>query len=555
MKYIFMIFLLSTMIACTSLEKDKSKTQIKYMPTQITIESGDKFSRIKWNLQNKNNIEKIELFRNLEYASNKYYKLKELPFDYDFTDVQQPTFAKLKYYFKITYKDGIQKKSDTFDVIGKHNSVILDNGLGIELEVILPKNYNTNKEKKYPVVYLLDGMDNFELNMSEDELMFDEMIELNKDKLSDMIVIGIESPVDRYRRFLPYKDVKNAGVANPGGVEYSKFIAEKVIPYVDKKYRTIKRADGRTIYVVSHGGLLSNYIGETYPKLFKNSASLSPAFYVGDFAEIEKIKNNKKTDKKVYIFTGTNEWQMNGRMAVKAYENIGYKYGKDIIYYEGNDEYHHVDSWRKIEMDPLLFFENGTDDNGEFRIEIERIYGFGVEPRPYGTPESYKPGRVTTIINPVFTTKRGIQYSLMDLAKYEVIDKENGKINKYGEFKFLNNLPCRVKVTYSNVEKIVEVLPYKKTKIIKNTSIKIDSLNWNINNGKIILNWKLNRYESSNRIEVWAKQREKDKFKYIGYQPAYLEKFDTKLDFDKKYELKIRLIGENEKVIEEKIIK
>ena len=140
----------------------------------------------------------------------------------------------------------------------------------------------------------------------------------------------------------------------------------------------------------------------------------------------------------------------------------------------------------------------------------------------------------------------------MNTAKYEVIDRENGKINEYGEFEFLRNLPCKIKVTYKGIEKITEINPYEKNdrKIIEDT--KMTSLNWESEGKEVKINWTMDSWSAFERIEIWAKEKRTEKYEYIGYEPYYKGQFELNLDINKKYETLVRHLGENEIVIEER---
>ncbi|MCH2193766.1 MAG: alpha/beta hydrolase-fold protein [Kordia sp.] len=94
----------------------------------------------------------------------------------------------------------------------------------------------TNHPKKYPVIYVLDGRAHF--------LSICTVInQLDSDIIAEMIVVGIENSQHRVRDLTPTK-VKEANGASDwvkdsgGGEKFTDFIANELIPYMDKKYPT-----------------------------------------------------------------------------------------------------------------------------------------------------------------------------------------------------------------------------------------------------------------------------------------------------------------------------
>jgi len=95
----------------------------------------------------------------------------------------------------------------------------------------LPASYEANPEKKYPVLYLLDGdylFDPFSGAVSYGSYWGD---------LPEMIIIGVHQNKDEER----YDDTtidQNTGLPFEKGAEFFEFIGAELLPYIDKKYRT-----------------------------------------------------------------------------------------------------------------------------------------------------------------------------------------------------------------------------------------------------------------------------------------------------------------------------
>ena len=95
----------------------------------------------------------------------------------------------------------------------------------------LPESYEANPNKKYPVLYLLDG-----------DYLFDAFSGAVSygaywDDLPEMIIIGIHQNKDGER----YEDCtieQVSGLPDEKGANFFEFIGAELIPYVEKKYRT-----------------------------------------------------------------------------------------------------------------------------------------------------------------------------------------------------------------------------------------------------------------------------------------------------------------------------
>ena len=105
--------------------------------------------------------------------------------------------------------------------------------LGVERRITigLPESYEANPNKKYPVLYLLDG-----------DYLFDAFSGAVSygaywDDLPEMIIIGIHQNKDG-ERFDDCTIDQISGLPFEKGAQFFEFIGAELIPYVEKKYRT-----------------------------------------------------------------------------------------------------------------------------------------------------------------------------------------------------------------------------------------------------------------------------------------------------------------------------
>ena len=125
------------------------------------------------------------------------------------------------------------------------------------LIVHLPESYETSNER-YPVLYLLDGTR---------ESVLETIAAMNKLRgdgfAPEMLVVAIEN-VDRDRDMMPLSTTAYP-VSNPGAERFLGFIADDLIPHVDRTYRTTEQ---RILVGKSLSGLFTLYALLTRPGLF-----------------------------------------------------------------------------------------------------------------------------------------------------------------------------------------------------------------------------------------------------------------------------------------------
>ena len=133
-----------------------------------------------------------------------------------------------------------------------------------QLKVQLPRNYDTNTEKKYPILVVLDGDYLFEpiAGMADYFSYWGEMPEV--------IVVGVVQ--DETREDDTFYDDVNS-LPSKSGVSFFEFLGIEMMPWLDKKYRTtsFRIVAGHNVTA----NFLNFYLMKDHP-LFQGYISLSP---------------------------------------------------------------------------------------------------------------------------------------------------------------------------------------------------------------------------------------------------------------------------------------
>lgn len=170
--------------------------------------------------------------------------------------------------------------------------------------VYLPKSYNTS-EKKYPVLYLQDAQNLFDMATSYvGEWKVDETLDSLK---LDLIVIGIEhGNAKRIDELTPYEHPEYKGGKADN---YLAFITETLMIKVDSLYRVDNSPAHTYIGGSSLGGLFSFYASLKHPELFGKALVFSPSFWYSDeiYSFTEGLDPSKIENQKFYFRAGEKE--------------------------------------------------------------------------------------------------------------------------------------------------------------------------------------------------------------------------------------------------------
>jgi len=134
------------------------------------------------------------------------------------------------------------------------------------VRVFLPRSYGWAADRRYPVLYVLDGESAFvPAAASVDHLAA-------AGEIPEMIVVGVDSTV-RIRDFTQ-TDWREAWVGGGGAANFKAFLARELLPKIDGSYRT----NGfRVLSGHSAGGQFALYCLASDPSLFQAYFALSPS--------------------------------------------------------------------------------------------------------------------------------------------------------------------------------------------------------------------------------------------------------------------------------------
>lgn len=171
-----------------------------------------------------------------------------------------------------------------------------------------PKGYKRNPQKRYPVIYVLDG-----------NAYFEQMVAEMQDRKTEAVLVGIgyrhaghmDSMRDRDYTF-PVASVRDGFARSGGGNKFLQFIDAELLPYIDRTYRTDTAS--RTLMGHSLGGYFPLYVLlqqlEGRHSLFRHYVAASPSLGYADGYLLRRypaVNNKNKAPVSVFITWGERE--------------------------------------------------------------------------------------------------------------------------------------------------------------------------------------------------------------------------------------------------------
>ena len=209
------------------------------------------------------------------------------------------------------------------------------------LNIYLPASYTTNSNKKYPVIYLLDG------SMDEDFIHIVGLVQFGSfswvNMLPESIVVGIAN-VDRKRDFTypstNKQDTKELPTSGKSAA-FIRFIEKELQPYIDSNFNT---STSKTIIGQSLGGFLATEIAIKNPELFDNYIIVSPSLWWDNESLLKVEPKSYSAKKSIYIAVGK-EGDVMERTAKALYEKInGRKKNNTSVYFSFFEKQNHGDA-------------------------------------------------------------------------------------------------------------------------------------------------------------------------------------------------------------------
>ncbi len=185
------------------------------------------------------------------------------------------------------------------------------------IRILLPPAYYNYPEKKFPVLYMLDGQNLFDSSTS-----FAAPWNLQKrmDKLpykDQCIIVGIDNGGHfRGSEYLPHHHHK---LFHHGeGDKFIEFISQELKPKIDHHLRTLSEKENTMIAGSSMGGLLAFFAATRHSNIYGKAGVFSPAFWL--YPSILKLK--PRDFSKIYVIGSKSESKGMEKTLIQTYNSL-----------------------------------------------------------------------------------------------------------------------------------------------------------------------------------------------------------------------------------------
>ena len=218
----------------------------------------------------------------------------------------------------------------------------------------LPPDYESNPDRRYPVLYMQDGQNVFDDATSYvGEWGVDETLDaMHAAGELSLIVVAVDHGATL--RFDEYSPWRNAQLGGGEGDEYVDFLAQTLKPYIDAHYRTLPDRANTAIAGSSMGGLISFYAALEHPEIFSRAGVFSPAFWVVEDSVMawSRAHTPFEDEQKLYFVSGALEGQgdayvRNQEQMIDTLAAAGYAGGADYVAHVRADGEHSEWFWRR----------------------------------------------------------------------------------------------------------------------------------------------------------------------------------------------------------------
>ena len=225
-----------------------------------------------------------------------------------------------------------------------------------DLVVWLPRGYRSDSARRYPVLYLQDGQNVFDVRTSAYGVKWDFDGHVSRlvaaREMEPIIMVGIYNTPARMAEYTPpWSDNASFGRLEA----YGAFLLDEVKPFIDARYRTHSERTG--IVGSSLGGLSALYLGLRYPRVLPRVGCVSPSLWYGEGGMMRAVSMlaTLQGPERLWLCAGTREGPRPGRgefLTIPCLRQLrdlllerGFRLGKSLFYHEARGGRHDEASW------------------------------------------------------------------------------------------------------------------------------------------------------------------------------------------------------------------
>jgi len=230
------------------------------------------------------------------------------------------------------------------------------------ISIYLPREYETQPERRFPVFYLHDGQNLFDPQTSYipgRTWRAGETADATAEHglASPVILVGIANT--GLRRMAEYTPTRDFRMGGGEGRRYGRAIIQEVKPFIDRTFRTLPEAANTGLGGSSLGGLITLFLGFEHPEVFSRLAVISPSLWWNQRSILTYVEQQNPIPRpRIWLDIGTAE----GNQHVRDTERLnrillgkGWVAGQDLCLSVVPDAVHDESAWAARFHDVLTF--------------------------------------------------------------------------------------------------------------------------------------------------------------------------------------------------------
>ncbi len=246
--------------------------------------------------------------------------------------------------------------------------------------VLLPRGYAENEGKRYPVLYLHDGQNVFDMGPFGTWNADETINALTRGgQLRELLVVAVDNTSTRLWDYQTPDDLVpfGPGAGQPGRANlYARFLIDELKPLIDSSYRTLTGAETTGALGSSMGGLVSLYLGWDHTAGFTRIGAMSGSWQFPAF--VSRVRGESARVIRVYFDSGDSGASFdNAWPTMSLRDNFlskGYVLGDNLQHVVGYGDQHNEAAWARRLPGALTFLYPVTEESdlAQLRDEIFR---------------------------------------------------------------------------------------------------------------------------------------------------------------------------------------
>lgn len=217
--------------------------------------------------------------------------------------------------------------------------------------VLLPRGYDQNVAKRYPVIYMHDGQNVFDPGAFGSWNADDTAGNLTRNgRMRECIIIGVDNTANRLRDYMPPDDIVpfGPGAGQPGRANlYAQFLINELKPVIDATYRTLPDRESTITIGSSMGGLVSLYLGWDFNAAFGRVGPMSGSWQFANFPS--RVALGPSRPLRVYLDSGDSGASNDNAWPTMNMRDVllrgGWVLERDVQHYVGYGQQHNETAW------------------------------------------------------------------------------------------------------------------------------------------------------------------------------------------------------------------